>query len=61
MKITKTVGQCICCKIDTDVSNWGFGTLKNGENPVVDIYRKTVNDDGLSYIISLTVKNGKIR
>lgn len=46
IKITKTVGQCICCKIDTDVSNWGFGTLKNGENPVVDIYRKTVNDDG---------------
>ena len=46
MKITKTVGYCICCKIDMDVSNWGFGTLKNGENPVVDIYRKTVNDDG---------------
>ena len=46
MKITKTVGQCICCKIDTDVSNWGFGTLKNGENPVVDICRKTVNDHG---------------
>ena len=45
MKITKTVGQCICCKIDTDVSNWGFGTLKNGENPVVDIYRKTDNDE----------------
>ena len=46
MKITKNIGHCLFCEIDTDVSNWGFGTLKNGENPVVDIYRKIVNDDG---------------
>ena len=46
MKITKTVGQCPFCEIDTDVNNWDLDPSKNKENPIVNIYRKIVNEDG---------------
>ena len=46
MKITKTAGQCPFCGIDIDVNNWDLDPSKNKENPIVNIYRKIVNEDG---------------
>lgn len=36
MKITKTVGQCLFCEIDTDVSTWGMDQFI-GDNEFLDI------------------------
>lgn len=46
MKITKTVGLCPFCEIDTIVGNWNLDPSKNKETPIVNIYRNIVNDNG---------------
>ena len=46
MKITKTVGQCPFCDVDTHVNVGELHLLENKTSPVVSIYRRIIKDDG---------------
>ena len=46
MKITKTVGQCPFCDVDTHINAGEVHLVEDKTSPVVSIYRRIIKDDG---------------
>ena len=46
MKITKTVGQCPFCDVDTHINVGEVHLVEDKTSPVVSIYRRITKDDG---------------
>ena len=45
MKITKTVGQCPFCDVDTHINAGEVHLVEDKTSPVVSIYRRIIKDD----------------